>query len=154
MSLFWDTRPAVSDVRFIFWTLPSCGGPTLKSNSFNLFFRGFYWKLADGCRLKEMHTFSLVIIIQWIYSLLVGIWQFLDYMLKMLIFDGCSPEILSSEGRSCFYFKVLVNDVAPWILRVPLLVIFLQSRCLLEGSTDKELFSWWIQLGVASLLIA
>ena len=101
------------------------------------FFRGFYWKLADGWSLKDMITLSLVIIIQWICPPLVSIWQFLDYIIKMLIFSDYSPEIIFSEGKSCFYFKVLVNDVAPWILRVLLTMLFLQSWCLLKGSTDK-----------------
>ena len=60
-------------------------------------FRNFYWKLADGCSLKEIHIFSLVI--------LIVIWPFLGCMLKIIIFDNCSTDILSREYKSCFISK-------------------------------------------------
>ena len=147
MSLFWETRPAFSELKFNFlkFTLLRGTNPDIKLTQ--TFFRDLYWKLANGCRLKKKHMFSLLIIIQWINSPLVGIWPFLDYMIKMIIFSDCSPKILSSEVKSCFYFKILVNAVDPWILRVPIPIIFLQSGCLLEESTDKKTFIGEFSLG-------
>ena len=137
MSLFWETRPTVSKVILISWTLTLLRRNSLDSHTTQINKKDIYWKLADGCRLKYMHTFYLVIIIQLIYPPLVGIWSLLDYMPRMLIFDDFSPDILSSEGKSCFYFKVFVNDLDPWILRLLLPMIFIQSICLLEGSTHN-----------------
>ena len=121
-------------------------GTNPDSQLIQFFLRNFYWKLANGCSLKEMHTFSLMIKIQLIYSPLVCLWPFLDYMLKMLILADCSPEIFSSEVKRNFYFKVLVNNDTPWMLRVTVPMIFFSLDASRKSARNKNPFPGEIRL--------